>query len=266
MNANTNVPAVIEAEIYEFARGEEAWYYTPHEFALDLAGRVYESVQIARSRLALTAEASKSALELNVQSSLPIVRAAMQAAPGGDVITLILRVAQKDPWGSGWSIAGTRWMGRVLGAQVGEIEATLRCESAHVSLKRVGLRRLYSRKCSHVLYSTNCGASQLGATATVESVDARRVFMVGGVPAAVVNAMAGGWLQLASGARHMVSASDDSSVELLYPVGIQTGEVVDLVAGCDHTTATCTSRFNNLNNFGGFPGIPPKNPFSAGVF
>mgnify|MGYP001179146653 CR=1 FL=1 len=260
------VPAVTEAEIYEFLRGEESWFYTPHEFALDFDGRIYAPVQMTRSRLALTAEASKSALELTVQSNLPVVRAAMQAAPGDQVMTVLLRVAQRSPWDIGWSIAGTRWIGRVLGAQVGEIESTLRCESAHVSLKRVGLRRLYSRKCSHVLYSTHCGAAEVAATATVESVDARRVVMAGGVPAGVVNALAGGWLETLSGARHMLSSSDATSVELLYPVSLQPGDLVDLVAGCDHTTATCASRFANLDNFGGFPGIPPKNPFSAGVF
>ena len=260
------VPALTEAEVYEFARGDASWYYTPHEFALDSGARIYEPVQISRSRLAMTAEASKSALELTVQSNLPVVRAAMQAAPGGEVMTLILRVAQRSHWDPGWTIGGTRWIGRVLGAQVGEIEATLRCESAHVSLKRVGLRRLYSRKCSHVLYSTPCGASEVTATATVESVDARWVHLVGGVPAGVLDALAGGWLETLSGARHMVSSSDATSVELLYPVNLQAGELVDLVAGCDHTTATCAGRFANLDNFGGFPGIPPKNPFSAGVF
>lgn len=261
-----DVPAVTEAEVYEFARGDAAWYYTPHEFALDSGGRIYEPVQMARSRLAMTAEASKSALELTVQSNLPVVRAAMQAAPGGEVMTVILRIAQRSPWDASWSIVGTRWIGRVLGAQVGEIESTLRCESAHVSLKRIGLRRLYSRKCSHVLYSTHCGASPVTATATVESIDARRVFIVGGVPAGVMDALAGGWLETLSGARHMLSSSDATSVELLYPVSLQPGDLVDLVAGCDHTTATCASRFANLDNFGGFPGIPPKNPFSAGVF
>jgi len=29
---------------------------------------------------------------------------------------------------------------------------------------------------------------------------------------------------------------------------------------------TCAERFGNLDNYGGFPAIPSKNPFSTGVF
>jgi hypothetical protein len=38
------------------------------------------------------------------------------------------------------------------------------------------------------------------------------------------------------------------------------------VAGCDHSVSTCAARFGNLANYGGFPFIPTKNPFSTGVF
>jgi hypothetical protein len=58
-------------------------------------------------------------------------------------------------------------MGRVLGVEVADDVARIRCESAQVSLKRIGLRRLYSRKCSHVLYSSACGASPITASAFV---------------------------------------------------------------------------------------------------
>jgi hypothetical protein len=30
--------------------------------------------------------------------------------------------------------------------------------------------------------------------------------------------------------------------------------------------STCQSRFDNLDNYGGFPFIPLKNPFATGVF
>jgi hypothetical protein len=36
-----------------------------------------------------------------------------------------------------------------------------------------------------------------------------------------------------------------------------------MYAGCDHLLATCRDRFSNVANFGGFPWIPQKNPFSG---
>ena len=78
--------------------------------------------------------------------------------------------------------------------------------------------------------------------------------------------LAGGWLQTPDGARHMIISDTGSGVELLYPVAIEPGTEVLLTVGCDHSTATCAGRFGNLDNYGGFPAIPSKNPFSTGVF
>ena len=41
------------------------------------------------------------------------------------------------------------------------------------------------------------------------------------------------------------------------------GLVIRIYPGCDRTKETCQSKFNNLNNYGGFPFIPLKNPFGG---
>lgn len=38
-----------------------------------------------------------------------------------------------------------------------------------------------------------------------------------------------------------------------------------IFAGCDKSLQACTNIFNNINNFGGFPFIPYKNPTTSGV-
>jgi len=38
---------------------------------------------------------------------------------------------------------------------------------------------------------------------------------------------------------------------------------VKIYPGCDRVRATCESKFDNLDNFGGFPWIPTKNPFGG---
>jgi uncharacterized phage protein (TIGR02218 family) len=40
----------------------------------------------------------------------------------------------------------------------------------------------------------------------------------------------------------------------LFPVAA--GDSFQVVAGCDHTYATCQQKFNNLANFGGMPWVP----------
>ncbi|WP_269915579.1 phage BR0599 family protein [Acinetobacter sp. HY1485] len=39
------------------------------------------------------------------------------------------------------------------------------------------------------------------------------------------------------------------------------GDVVSIYPGCDKLNTTCTDKFNNILNFGGFPFMPSSNPF-----
>ena len=259
--------ALLEVELYVFASNSGRFLLTPHEFDVDLDGDTYAGLSIERNALALGAEAAKSALELRLPPDCALVRHLLDASLTGETTSVTLRIARRDTWSDYWWLSGTRWMGRVLGVEISDDNARLRCESAQISLKRIGLRRLYSRKCSHVLYSDACGASPLSGTETVASIDGRFV-TTNHIPSAVYGALAGGWLETTSGRRYMITREEeDVGVELLsVPSDLNPGDAVTLVAGCDHSTATCSGRFGNLDNYGGFPAIPSKNPFSTGVF
>ena len=257
---------MMEVELYAFNSTSGQFLLTPHEFDVDLDGNLYASLSIERNELALGAEAAKSALELKLPPDCDLVRHLLATSLTGETTSITLRIGRRDTWGDYWWLSGTRWMSRVLGVEIAEDAARIRCESAQVSLKRIGLRRLYSRKCSHVLYSSACGASQTSASAFVLNTNGRNVELDGGVPAGVSGGVAGGWLQTPEGARHMIVSDYGNGVELLYPVAIEPGTEVQLTVGCDHSTSTCESRFGNLDNYGGFPAIPSKNPFSTGVF
>ena len=140
-----------EVELYAFVSNSTQFFLTPHEFDVDLEGTLYTSLSIERNELALGAEAAKSALELKLPPNGELVRHLLATALTGETTSVTLRLGQRDTWGDYWWLSGTRWMGRVLGVEIDADAARIRCESAQVSLKRIGLRRLYSRKCSHVL-------------------------------------------------------------------------------------------------------------------
>ena len=256
---------LFEVELYAFEGASGSFRLTPHEFDVEIGGRRYEHCPLERSALALGAEAAKSALEVKLPPDHALVRHLLQATLTGETTAVRLRIARRDAWGDAWWLSGTRWMGRVLGVEVADDSARIRCESAQVSLKRIGLRRLYSRACSHVLYSAACGATPILATAEVIRSEGRQVELAS-LPPEVAGMLAGGWLQTPAGARHMIVSESTAGVELLYPVPLAPQALVDLVAGCDHSVSTCAARFDNLANYGGFPFIPTKNPFSTGVF
>ena len=83
------------------------------------------------------------------------------------------------------------------------------------------------------------------------------------LPEPMQGALPGGWLETEADARHMIVSEDTvasnhgevARLTILYPV--------TLVAGCDHSMAVCAGRFDKLDNYGGFPFIPPKNPFDG---
>lgn len=69
-----------------------------------------------------------------------------------------------------------------------------------------------------------------------------------------------------TGLIHMryISAHLGSTVTLSNQIPeLTAGKQVEVYPGCDHTLATCRDKFGNHINFGGFPWIPGRNPFTS---
>jgi uncharacterized phage protein (TIGR02218 family) len=54
-----------------------------------------------------------------------------------------------------------------------------------------------------------------------------------------------------------IKTQTSGQLEVYIPTAftIQIGDTFSVQAGCDKTAAVCTSKFSNLNNYGGFPHI-----------
>ena len=136
--------------------------------------------------------------------------------------------------------------------------------------------KMVTPTCRHRLYDLgtafdeigNCGVdpTSFTVTATVTAILTQRykfkVALTGKPDGWATN----GYVQWTSGSNNGVTnivkihavdstAAIGESVEFLLPAGtdIQVGDTLKLLAGCDHTLATCKSKFNNVLNFGGFP-------------
>lgn len=125
-------------------------------------------------------------------------------------------------------------------------------------------RRLYQAACTHVFGDAMCGfdRSSLAVTATALAGSTQAQLLTGLAPSpatlydqgtiiGTTGANAGDSRtvkQLAGGTVYLLKS-------LLSPVAV--GDGFQLLPGCDHTTATCQTVFNNLARYGGFPYIPP---------
>lgn len=146
---------------------------------------------------------------------------------------------------------------------IGRTTAQITVNSDLVLLDLQMPRNVYSPSCQHVLYDSGCTLvkSAFGTAGTVTSVSAN--------PFSVINWSGAstnfnqGTLTFSSGVNAGISVNVKSAVagislSLSYPLqnAPATGDAFTVYWGCDHTQATCTSKFNNLTNFRGFPYIP----------
>ena len=161
-------------------------------------------------------------------------------------------------------VGGVRmFQGRVSTVDsVGRTQAVLTVASDLVILDYDMPRNLFSPTCLHTLYDAGCGVIRgtysVNGTAGAGSTSNTIVTSV---------AQAGhaqGSLVWTSGANSNLrstvkSVAAGSALNLMYPLPFApaVGDAFTVAFGCDHTQATCQSKFNNLINFRGFPYIPP---------
>ncbi len=149
--------------------------------------------------------------------------------------------------------------------QVGRTSAEVTVASDLVLLDMDMPRNFYQPTCAHTLYDSGCGLikSAFGATGAVGA---------GSTPVSIVwpgasPIYAQGTLIFTSGvnigASVGIKSATGTALALTYPMSAlpAAGDAFTVYPGCDHTSATCRAKFNNLTNFRGFPFVPP--PTSA---
>ena len=185
------------------------------------------------------------------------------AAHGFDGAAIKLERAYAANWGA--PIIGTliRFAGKVT--SIGSITggtANLTVSSWLVLLKNSSPRNLFQAGCLRTLYDVGCGvlpASFSGAgTVTVAG---QQTFTCGltGVP----DFYSQGRIVFTSGANNGITRTikvntTGGSFTLARPLPAVAaiGDTFTAYAGCDHTKATCFSKFNNLTKFKGQPFVP----------
>lgn len=122
-------------------------------------------------------------------------------------------------------------------------------------------RNCYQSNCVHVLYGSGCGLARgtYSTSGNVFAGSSRTTIIWPGA----ISAFQQGTITFTSGANTGVEATIKAAgsgwLLLAYPLpsAPAVGDVFTAAQGCDHTKDTCSSKFNNLNNFKGFPYVPP---------
>lgn len=253
-------------ELYLWSLGSTSWRYTSSDTEQVYLGQEYTPKAISRSNITSSAEVEKSNLTVTAPRNLPLADLFIASVPSGVVSLTVFR----DHSGEGdWQVY---WKGRITNAAFQGDTVEFNHESVFTSLTRPGLRRKYQMGCPHVLYGSQCGVTRgdYKVSYEVDSVTGTTLSVL----AASVHAdgyFSGGFIEypdpVTNGiARRSIksSAADGTIVLTTFPFGLSAGVTVDMFPGCDHTLATCVSKYNNATNYGGMPYIPKgENPFDG---
>jgi uncharacterized phage protein (TIGR02218 family) len=267
-------------ELYKFTQNGVNWTWTPGDIDLVADGLYYQQANLIRTEVLVSGSRSEDVVEIEVPFDNPIAMLFAAGFPEDLIELTIFRVQRADV--SSPFDAGSRqlsniddliklWQGRVRAVNWENDVATISCDLRGTSAARHAPRKLYSRMCNNMLFDGSCRvvesewvsemtvtfASGLWLTAVELGAFPNDHFKYGTVVR-----------QLTTGAqeRRMIYQHYSNKITLLIPfIAVENGEVMTVYPGCNRTLATCYSRFDNVLNFGGFPGMPRSNPFKGGI-
>lgn len=168
------------------------------------------------------------------------------------------------------------WVGRVLSNSFNEPEVALTCESTLISLKRQANRKRWQVGCPLLLYGTGTGeCNAVRDDFTTEAViadiqDGVPIFEPGWEGPFARKQFVGGMIRWVSDYgveyRSIRNVTETRIVFNGLMRGLEVGETVKLICGCNHKMTDCDDVFDNIKNYGGNPWIPLQNPVKHANF
>jgi uncharacterized phage protein (TIGR02218 family) len=245
-------------ELFQFSGGIQA-YYTNAPTAVTLGGIKYEPEYIQNNTIEQTEELNKQQLEITVRASNPVAKLYIKRIPIFSVSAKVFRYIE------GISEHRLIWAGKVAKAVFNSDseECVLYCDPIFSMLKRAGLRRNYQILCPYNLYGPRCGAimNDYTSKSDIESVQGSMVKT--DLSSSYGNNWFTGGILIQGNNYHFIINHTGGNLYLDCPLENPDNTVVRLVPGCNKTFSTCASKFSMGLNFGGFPYIPTKNPFTG---
>jgi len=237
------------SELYLFTTLSGLRYaFTPTIFSKALDGITYLPSPVTRSEIQLHENLQKS----EVVFTFPITNAFAKSCVENFIEdTLLIEIFKNNqPF----------WKGRVIKADLKRVTVSILCDSGYNTLYRKMSGAKFSPFCWKTLYSGNCGVNPALYTNEYAdyTLDSIYISVATGLP---VNHFAGGVAILDNQIRGIL-ASNETSIMLSDGFLLPASGTLTLRKGCSLTRVSCIG-FNNLNNFGGYPYIPLKNPMSG---
>lgn len=253
-------------ECYKFTGTLNTYRYTDAPYSVTVNNEVYEPALIQRGVVETGSIVDGSGgVDIAVPFDIDLAADYVGPLTPESLSVEIRRVHVGDDWSSEFKLV---WAGVAVGYGSSGLMFTISMISK-LQAKILGSMNsvYYQTTCNNVLYDDRCQLvrSSFTTTATVTAVgDAAITVDDDGVVDHYLRA--GEVVNSRTGERRLILDNLVNVVDIGYGfIDCKIGDSVTLIAGCDHSFATCNSKFDNLVHFGGFMYIPTKNPFKDGI-
>lgn len=249
-------------ELYEFTQGVQRWSYTNCANTVLYNALNFIPSSIKRDNVKQTTDTFKDSMKVVFPRGDVFAAQFLGFAPEAVTTVTIYRGHYGDPDKQ----FIVYWKGRIVGAKTSGNQVEVQCESIFTSIKRPGLRARYEYGCRRTLYMRGCNVDKeaFKYRGNVTAITGGLNVDVYGASNKPDGYYTGGMIIDANGVPRFIINHVGNVVTLTRPLHeLSVGDTVALYPGCDHLKETCKNKFNNLDNFGGFPWIPSKNPYGG---
>lgn len=266
--SETGIQTGTPVELYTIESSLWTYRFTSYDEDVAFGGITFASIPISRGQVEVSSLGNLRELTLTMPADHEMIgRLRSNGIPVRGVRLTISRYHVTAGVGllPGVPITRNLWHGEVSTIESDEQYARIRVPllldeqiNVHLPIARG------QRTCNHRLYSTGCGIARHHLFCVTPT-----VLTVSGVTL-VVSSMSGqadGWakhgevVRLYDGERRSILEQVGTTLTLDMPFAeLDSGDAIEVWAGCNWLVETCRDKFNNVVNFGGHPHFPESNP------
>jgi hypothetical protein len=285
----SSIDAGNPVQLFRFTYGSlsaEVLAYTTHtdEITVDHGAPVgeitYLPVPVQRDNIVSSGSLDNSAVKVSLDIGTEIAEL-FRIYPPSSVMSLVIYEGHLDDPDEEFLVI---WSGRVVAVSRRGSELQLSAEPIATQMRRSGLRRHYQLGCPLILYGKDLGLGTCEASKAAGTVQG----IIAGISGTMIT-LEPGWeygldpAKFIRGSvewqpagrsteyRTILRVSGDNVSLSGIPSGLEIGDPIDLVLGCNHRAfavdgGDCEALHNALPSYGGHPFIPivgviNKNPF-----
>lgn len=249
------------AKLYHIWRGETHWRYTSGLKPIVYNGNTYYSAPIKRGAIQRDSDINADTVNIDCARTMPPIN----EYTSYNLVDAIWVTVYNVFWNQNPIEAMPIFSGLIEKITSQGPSARMSCVSLEFFLNRNIPRYRYQPGCNHTLYGTQCGETEADfqTTALVGAISANKFTLT--LSGATFEGNAEPYYLLGNlyfgDHLRMIVGHSGLTVTMRYAIDIlEVGDEVTVSAGCDKVKETCRDKFNNIDNFFGFPYVAFENP------